>query len=44
MDEVKPGNNISTQLKKLVVPQNALKPAGAPVSGLVKKLGLAWAK
>jgi pilus assembly protein CpaE len=44
IDEVKPGNNISTQLKKLVVPQNAQKPAGAPGSGLVKKLGLAWAK
>ena len=44
IDEVKPGNNISTQLKKLIVPQNPQKPTGAPGSGLVKKLGLAWAK
>ena len=44
IDEVKPGNNISAQLKKLIMPQSAQKPAGVPGSGLVKKLGLAWAK
>jgi pilus assembly protein CpaE len=44
IDEIKPGNNISTQLKKLIVPQTTAKPAGAPVSGMAKKLGLAWAK
>ena len=42
LDEVKPGNNISTQLKKLMWPQIA-KPA-APVSGFVSKLGFALAK
>jgi pilus assembly protein CpaE len=41
--EVKAGNSISVQLKKLIVPQVAAK-AAAPDSGIVKKLGLAWAK
>ena len=42
LDEVKPGNNISTQLKKLMLPQIA-KPA-IPVAGLVGKLGFSLAK
>jgi pilus assembly protein CpaE len=42
LDEVKPGNNISTQLKKLMLPQIA-KPA-APVAGFVSKLGFSLAK
>ena len=43
LDEVKAGNNITTQLKKLMLPQGAktAAPAGA---GLVKKLSLALAK
>ena len=43
LDEVKPGNNVSTQLKKLMLPQadRAAVPAAA---GLVKKLSLALAK
>jgi pilus assembly protein CpaE len=43
LDEVKPGNSISTQLKKLIVAQGLQKPA-AQDAGLVRKLGLAWAK
>jgi pilus assembly protein CpaE len=44
LSEVKPGNNISAQLKKLIAPQVTAK-AGAPQeSGLIKKIGLAWAK
>ena len=42
LDVVKPGNNISMQLKKLMLPQIA-KPA-APVAGLVSKLGFGLAK
>ena len=42
IDEVKAGNNISVQLKKLIVPQVAK--TTAPVSGLVSKLGLSLAK
>ena len=43
LDEVKAGNNITTQLKKLMLPQvdRAALPAAA---GLVKKLSLALAK
>jgi len=42
IDEVKAGNNISVQLKKLIVPQVAK--TTAPVSGLVSKLGFSLAK
>ncbi len=38
LDEIKQGNNISTQLRKLIAPQDQ-KPAAAQESGLVKKLG-----
>src|SRR6185295_17324374 len=37
LDEVKPGNNITTQLKKLMLPQGA-KPVSV-ASGLAGKLG-----
>ena len=43
LGEVKPGNNISAQLKKLILLQGAQRPA-APDAGLMRKLGLAWAK
>jgi pilus assembly protein CpaE len=43
LDEVKAGNNITTQLKKLMLPQGA-KPAVPAAAGLVKKLSLALAK
>jgi len=42
LDEVKAGNNISTQLKKLMLPQIAK--TTAPVAGLVGKLGFSLAK
>jgi pilus assembly protein CpaE len=42
--EVKPGNPISAQLKKVVLPQNAAKTAALQGSGLARKLGIAWAK
>ncbi len=44
LDEVKPGNNITTQLRRLMLPQSAAKPAAPAVSGLVKKLSLSLAK
>ena len=43
LDEVKAGNNITTQLKKLITPQSA-KTAAPVAAGLVKKLSLALAK
>ena len=42
LDEVKAGNNISAQLKKLVLPQIAK--TAAPVAGLIGKLGFSLAK
>jgi pilus assembly protein CpaE len=45
LDEVKASNNISSQIKKLIAPQVAQKQAAPQEQGgLVKKLGLAWAK
>jgi len=41
LDEVKAGNNISAQLKKLMLPQIAK--TAAPVAGLVSKLGFSLA-
>jgi len=43
LDEVKPGNNITAQLKKLMLPQAAKAPA-ADAQGLMKKLSLSLAK
>jgi pilus assembly protein CpaE len=43
LDEVKAGNNITTQLKKLMLPQGA-KTAAPGAVALVKKLSLALAK
>ncbi len=43
LDEVKAGNNITTQLKKLMLPQPA-KPAASAASSLASKLGLSLAK
>jgi len=42
LDEVKAGNNISAQLKKLMLPQIAK--TAAPAAGLVSKLGFSLAK
>jgi pilus assembly protein CpaE len=44
LDEVKAGNNITAQLKKLMLPQSAAKAAAPVAEGLVKKLSVALAK
>jgi pilus assembly protein CpaE len=45
LDEVKPGNKITVQLKKLVLPQPAAKAAAAPAAESVKKkFKLSWAR
>ena len=44
LDEVKAGNNVSASLRKLILPQAQQKGAASQEGGLVKKLGLAWAK
>ncbi len=45
LDEVKPGNKITQQLKKLVLPQPAAKATpGTPQAGLAQKLKLSWAR
>ena len=43
LDDVKKGNPISSQLKKIMLPQEP-KQAASSGSSLVKKLSLAWAK
>jgi pilus assembly protein CpaE len=44
LDEVKAGNNITAQLRKLMLPQGAAKAATPAASGLMKKLSLSMAK
>jgi pilus assembly protein CpaE len=44
LDEVKSGNAITTQLKKLIAPQGAAKAGAAKGARLGKMVGLAWAK
>jgi pilus assembly protein CpaE len=44
LDEVKPGNKITTQLKRLILPQPAAKPAAPQAAGVGKKLKLSWAR
>jgi len=41
LEEIKPGNNITVQLKRLMLPQPAAKAAG---EGAVKKFKLSWAR
>ena len=41
LEEIKPGNNITMQLKRLMLPQPAVKPAG---EGVMKKFKLSWAR
>ena len=41
LEEIKPGNNITMQLKRLMLPQPAAKAAG---EGAVKKFSLSWAR
>jgi pilus assembly protein CpaE len=44
LDEVKAGNNVSAQLKKLMLPQSAARQAAPASAGLMKKLNLSLAK
>jgi pilus assembly protein CpaE len=41
LDEIKPGNKITSQLKKVMLPQPAVKSAG---EGALKKFKLSWAR
>ena len=43
LDEVKPGNKITQQLNRLILPQPAAKSAD-PQAGVAKKLKLSWAR
>jgi pilus assembly protein CpaE len=43
IDDVKPGNNVSTAIKKLIVPQAALK-SGKKPQAPAKSRGLLWAR
>jgi pilus assembly protein CpaE len=44
LDEVKPGNKITAQLKKLILPQPAAKIAAPQAQGAAKKFKLSWAR
>jgi pilus assembly protein CpaE len=44
LDDVKPGNKITLQLKKLILPQPAAKTAAAQAQGAAKKFKLSWAR
>jgi pilus assembly protein CpaE len=44
LDEVKANNNISSQLKKLLIQQSHHKSAAAPTSVASRKLSLSWVK
>jgi pilus assembly protein CpaE len=43
LDEVKAGNKISLQVRKLIMPP-AVKPAVPAAAGRARKLGLSWAR
>jgi pilus assembly protein CpaE len=44
LDEVKAGNNVAAQLKKLMLPQGSAKQSAPGAAGLMKKLNLSLAK
>jgi pilus assembly protein CpaE len=44
LEEVKPGNKITAQLKHLIMPQMIAKSAAPQGSSFAKKLGLSWAR
>ena len=44
LDEVKPGNQITSQLRKLILPQPSAKSGAGPGAGIAKKLKLSWAR
>jgi hypothetical protein len=44
IDEVKPGNKITQELKRLVLPQTAQKAPARGDAGAMKKTKLSWAR
>jgi pilus assembly protein CpaE len=44
LDEVKPGNKITVELKKLILPPAGVKTVASKSSGRVKKLSPSWAR
>jgi pilus assembly protein CpaE len=44
LEEIKPGNKITQQLKKLVLPQPAAKASGPETQNIAKKFKLSWAR
>jgi pilus assembly protein CpaE len=44
LEEIKPGNKITMQLKKLVLPQPVAKAAGPAAQNIAKKFKLSWAR
>ena len=44
LDEIKPGNKITQQLKKLILPQPAAKAAAPQALGVTKKFKLSWTR
>ncbi len=44
LDEVKPGNKITAQLRKLILPQAGGKAPPPQAAGVAKKLKLSWAR
>ncbi len=44
LDEIKPGNKITLQIKKLILPQPSGKAAAPQGAGTAKKLKLSWAR
>jgi pilus assembly protein CpaE len=44
LDEIKPGNKITLQIKKLILPQPGGKAAAPQAAGAAKKLKLSWAR
>ena len=44
LDEIKRGNDITMQLRKLILPQPIAKNAAAPAAGMSRKLKLSWAR
>ncbi len=44
LDEVKPGNKVTVQLRKLVLPQSAAKADAPSTPSLLQKLSPSWAK
>ena len=44
LNEVKPGNKITAELKKLIQPRTAARPDASQSTSLMQKMSLSWAK